>query len=217
MSVLEQLTNNKGSVSSALGKELARQVFNGQMDILTECINLTCLEIKNKNKKHIRSGAAKVVEIVAEEKPEWVSPYLETILPALNAGEPQTRWMVFRTMGFCARLNKNIAEKAIPFAEKYLAEKTDGLCLASSADLFLGDYGAISKVDAATVLPILELSTENCIENEQDWLLEAFLRIVALVEKPERQPIFQFAEKWQYSSRKTTQDRSRKVLRFKAF
>jgi len=144
MSILEQLSNNKGTVSSALGKTLAQKVLNGQTNILSECIDLSSYEAEAPAKKHIRSGAAKVVEIVAEKQPELVAPYLEKLLPALSVKEPQTRWMTIRTMGFCAHLNKPIAQKAIEYAEKYVHNK-DGLCLASSADLFLGDFGAISK------------------------------------------------------------------------
>lgn len=43
--------------------------------------------------------------------------------------------------GVCAHLNKAAAQKAIVYAEKYIDSK-EGLILASSADLFLGDFGA---------------------------------------------------------------------------
>lgn len=104
--------------------------------------------------------AAKVVEIVAEEKPELVAPRLEKLLPALSAPEPQTRWMVVRTMGFCAGLNQPVAKKAVPYAEGYLDAK-EGLVIASSADLFLGDFGALSKGNARLVFPILKRSIET--------------------------------------------------------
>ena len=53
------------------------------------------------------------------------------------------------------------------------------VCLASSADLFLGDYGALSKQAAEQVFPILEYSLDNIITNEQDWLLEALNWLLA--------------------------------------
>jgi hypothetical protein len=214
MSTFEKLSNNKGTVSSALGKVLAKTVLDGQTSILLECIDLATYEPSKPNQKHIRSGAAKVVEIVAENQPDLVAPYLEKLLPALSVKEPQTRWAIIRTMGFCAHLNKTIAEKAVAYAEKYIDDK-EGLCIASSADLFLGDLGAISKKDAHRVFPILELSMDNVIENEQDWLLEAFYKVFSNLEKAEQETVRKFAERWQYSSRKSTQQRAQKILRIR--
>jgi hypothetical protein len=213
MSIFEQLSNNKGTVSSALGKALAQKVLNGQLDILSECIELSSFEMESPAKKHIRSGAAKVVEIVAEKQPELVAPHLEKLLPALSVKEPQTRWMTIRTMGFCAHLNRAVAQKAIKYAEAYLQDKKDGLCLCSSADLFLGDFGALSKKDAQKVFPILMQSIENLVFNEQDWLLEALLKVFSNLGKDEQGEALKFAERWQYSARKSTQQRARKLLR----
>jgi hypothetical protein len=213
MSIFEQLSNNKGTVSSALGKALAQKVLNErQTDILLECIQLASYESPTPTYKHIRSGAAKVVEIVAEKQPELVAPHLAKLSPALSAPEPQTRWMIIRVMGFCAHLNKAIAQNAIAYAEKYLDAK-EGLVLASSADLFLGDFGAISKKDAQTVFPILESSLDNPLANEQDWLLEAFFKVFQNLGKAEQGKILKFAERCQYSPRKSTQQRARKILR----
>lgn len=215
MNIFETLSQNKGTVSSALGKNLAKEVLEGQTQILLECIDLSSYEAGLKTKKHIRSGAAKVVEIVAEKKPDWVAPHLEKLLPALAVEEPQTRWAVIRTIGFCAHLNKRVAQNAIVYAEKYLLDKKDGLCLASSADLFLGDFGAISNEDAQKVFPILELSMENLILNEQDWLLEALYKVFLNLVKEEQGIAIKFAEHWQYSTRKSTQERARKILRLR--
>jgi hypothetical protein len=215
MNILEQLSNNKGTVSSALGKTLAQKVLTGdQTDILLECIEFASYDASNLSSKHIRSGAAKVVELVAEQKPELVAPYLEKLIPALAVKEPQTRWMTIRTMGYCAHLNKPIALIAIGYAEKYLENK-EGLVIASSADLFLGDLGAISKNEAHLVFPILQLSMENGITNEQDWLLEACYKLFQQLEPAEQETVLMFAERWQYSSRKSTQQRARKILRLR--
>jgi hypothetical protein len=211
MSTFEQLSNNKGTVSSALGKVLAKTVLDGQTSILLECIDLASYEPTKLNQKHIRSGAAKVVEIVAENQPDLVAPYLEKLIPALSVKEPQTRWAIIRTMGFCANLNKKMAEKAVAYAEKYIDEK-EGLCIASSADLFLGDLGAISKKEARRVFPILERSMDNVIKNEQDWLLEALHKMFPNLEKAGQEKVMKFAERWQYSSRKSTQQRAKKIL-----
>jgi hypothetical protein len=212
MTIFEQLSNNRGTVSSALGKELAGKVLNeGQVDILSGCIELASYNASAPASRNIRSGAAKVVEIVAEKQPGLVAPHLDKLFPALSVHEPQTRWAIIRVMGYCAPLNKILALKAIPYAEKYIDDK-EGLCIASSTDLFLGDLGAISKEDAHKIFPLLEQSMESVIENEQDWLLQALFKVFRNLDQADQEKALRFAERWQYSSRKSTQQRARKVL-----
>jgi hypothetical protein len=212
MNIFEQLSTNKGTVSSALGKTLAQKVLQeNRVDILMECIGFTSYEVTKPASRNIRSGAAKVVEIVAEKQPELVAPHLEKLIPALSVQEPQTRWMIIRVMGFCARINKQVALQALPYAQKYIETK-DGLIIASSADLFLGDMGAISKNDALIVFPLLEQSMENCLENEQDWILEALIKVIKNLDQDDQTKVRKFAEQCQYSSRKSTQQRARKLL-----
>jgi hypothetical protein len=169
MSLLEDLKINKGTVSSSLGKKLATEVLNGNNALLNDAVELSCYQLNNKEMKNIRAGAAKIVECVAMEKPELVASYLEKLLPALSAMEPQTRWMTIRTVGLCASYQPEIARQALPFAKKYIREKVDGqLCLVSSVDLFLGDYGAISVDTAKEAYPVLLDSIDNVIMNEHD-------------------------------------------------
>jgi hypothetical protein len=215
MSIFEELSNNKGTVSSALGKELAKKVLqDGQTGLLTECIDLVTYEVSEVAAKNIRAGAAKVVEIVAEKRPELVADHFEALLPALSAPELQTRWMIIRAMGFCAHLNKPIARKAIEDAKRYLEEK-EGLIIASSADLFLGDFGALSKEDAQFVFPILAHSMDTLVKNEQDWLLVALYKMYPNLGEREQNIVLEFAEDWQHSARKSTQKRARRILKLR--
>jgi hypothetical protein len=215
MDVFDRLLRNKGTVSSALGKELAQKVLqDGEVSILNDCIGLATYEISDVEAKNVRAGAAKVVQIVAEKRPELVAPHLDGLLPALTVKEPQTRWMIIRTMGFCAHLNKSTAQKAIPYAKKYIEEK-EGLILASSADLFLGDYGSLSKEDVEKVFPILEYSIDTVMTNEQDWLLEAFYKMYPNLGKRERDVVLSFAEEWQNTTRKSTQKRAKRILKLR--
>jgi hypothetical protein len=215
MSVFDQLSNNKGTVSSALGKSLAQKVLQEkQNEILSECITIASYDSPNPAFRNIRAGAAKVVEIVAEKQPDWVAPHLDELFPALAVPEPQTRWMVIRVMGFCAQLNNPAAHKALPYAEKYLDAK-EGLCIASSADLFLGDLGAVSKEDARIVFPILRASMDTVIENEQDWLLEALFKLYRNLDAAGQETAHLFAQRWQYSSRKSTRQRAGKIMRLR--
>ncbi len=214
MSVFEQLSKNKGTVSSALGKSLAQKILAGRGDdILAECIDLACYAGSGPTARNIRAGAGKVVELVAEKKPEAVAPHVQKLLPALAVEEPQTRWVIIRTLGYCARLNPGVARKGIAHAERYIGRK-EGLVIASSADLFLGDLGAVSRTDASAVFPLLERSMRNAIKNEEDWLLEALLKVLPNLAASERKAGLSFAKRWQHSARKSTQARATKVLGF---
>lgn len=212
MKIFELLNDNKGTVSSSLGKELAEKALAGDKEILSEAIQFTVFEPDNPDVKHIRSGAAKIVEIVAEARPNLVAGSLEKLMPALKVAEPQTRWMIIRVMGFCARSNSAVSKKAVPYAVRYI-ERKEGLCISSSADLFLGDLGAISPELAAEVLPVLLKSVETMVLNEQDWLLESFIKIIPNLPAQSRTEIAAFAKRWQDSGRKTTQARVKKLLK----
>ncbi len=214
MNIFDLLSNTEGTASGALSKSLAQNILNGQISTLLECLDLVSYQTTVPSQKHVRSGAARVVEIVALNRPDLVAPHLQKLMPALSAEEPRTRWMILRVMGFCAHLNKPVAQSAIVYAQNYIDHK-EGLSLASSTDLFLGDFGAISEKDAQTVFPLLERSMENLVANEQDWLLEALFRVFHNLSQPEQEKCLEFAERWQSSPRKSTQQRVKKILRLR--
>ena len=211
MVIFEQLKNNKGTVSSSLAKDMAKDFFSGTTDILTRAIELSVYEADNPGAKHIRAGAAKIVEIVAEKKPGLVAPFLEKLIPALRVEEPQTRWMTLRTMGFCAHVNTVTACKALPFARECVHKK-DGVCLAGSADLFLGDLGAVSKKEAQKVFPLLLTSAAAPVKNEHDWILEAFIKIIPNIKEEQKVKIKDFVHDWTGLPKKATQKRIKKIL-----
>jgi len=143
MTLLEQLSANKGTVSSALGKELAKKVLGGDSEILLQAIDLTRFEPEKAKSKNVRAGAAKIVEKVAEKKPELVSPHLEELLPALEMPEPQTKWMLMMAFGYCAKLNPKTAIKGVDYAKKFIKEK-QGLGVAGASEIYLGHIGELS-------------------------------------------------------------------------
>jgi len=72
-----------------------------QTNILSECIDLTSYEADVPTSKHIRAGAAKVVEIVAEKQPELrVFPILKRSMETVITNEQD--WLLealFRVLG----------------------------------------------------------------------------------------------------------------------
>ncbi len=212
MILFEKLKNNKGTISSALGKEIASEVLIGDLGLLSEALELCKYNKDIKKDKNIRAGAAKIIEIVAEKKPELVSENLDQLLPCLEVHEAQTRWMIIRTFGFCAKHNTKIAIKGFTFAKEYLNNK-EGLCLSSSADLYLGDLGAVSKELTDMVWPILRKSEITCIKNEADWILESYMKLANYLSEKQKDEIIPFIKTWENTDRKTTQKRVKKLIK----
>ena len=79
MNIFDRLQNNKGTVSSALSKEIAKEALNGNTKILSEVVDLILYDDKN-----VRSGASKILEVVAESNPVNVSPNLENLYLLLS-------------------------------------------------------------------------------------------------------------------------------------
>lgn len=100
------------------------------------------------------------------------------------------------------------------YAARYIEAK-EGLILASSADLFLGDLDAISPEDSHAVFPLFEQSMATCITNEQDWLLEALFKVYRNLDQREQEVVLTFADRWQDSSRKSTLQRAKKILKLR--
>lgn len=212
MSIFEQLQKNKGTTSSALGKELAKDVLEGNEDILAEAIQLVSYETGKDNSKNIRAGAAKIIEKVAEKKPELVSPYLENIFPSLEVQEPQTRWMIITTFGYCAKLNQEKAFEAISYAKRFIKEQ-QGLCLSGAAEMFLGRMGEISSRYAEIVFPILLDAFDNPLPNETDWILEAFYLVFRNVSPKKKAIILECANEYVDSPQSCTRKRAEKLLK----
>lgn len=212
MLIFEKLEKNKGTTSSALGKSLATQVINGDKEILSEAIQLVKYDIKNEKTKNIRAGAAKIIEKVAEKKPELISPYLIDILPALDAEEPQTRWMIIMACGYCSALNPKIARKGISYAKFFIREK-QGVCLSGAAEIFLGFIGSVSTDFADEVFPILLEAYDDPLPNEMDWILEAFLKIIDKASTNNQKTIIECATEQMAAFKPSTKKRAEKIIK----
>lgn len=212
MSLFEQLQKNKGTTSSALGKKLADQVINGDETILLEAIDLVKYDLKNEKSKNIRAGAAKIIEKVAEKKPEHISPYLNDLLPALDAKEPQTRWMIMMTFGYCAGLNSKIAREGISYAKYFIREK-QGVCLSGAAEIYLGYIGSNSTELADEVFPILLEAYDDPLPNEMDWILEAFMKIINKISPKSKKIIIDCANEQLNAFKPSTKNRATKLLK----
>ena len=170
-SILPQLEKNKGTISSALGKSLAKQVLDGQTPILEEAVALL-----SHGDKNVRSGAAKIVEQVAVGNPVLVAGWLPHLLPALEVPEPQTRWMAIHTLGLCAELDAATALRALPKAEAFI-DGDSGACLWGATIVYLGHLGATSAASARAVFPLLERALLR-IPRQAARVLQAFLRLL---------------------------------------
>jgi hypothetical protein len=212
MELFKLLENNKGTVSSALGKELANKVIGGELTILNEAIELCTYIHEDKKAKRIRAGAAKIVEQVSRKKPELVAPSLEKLLPALNAEEPQTRWMIIYALGFCAKLNPEVAVEGISYAERFIKER-NGVCLSGAAELYLGQIGALNVDYAQKAFRILIDAIDSPMKNELDWILEGLTGIIHNLTKKECEVIQNYVNPYNLTEKKSTQKRVDKLLK----
>jgi len=212
MDLFELLKNNKGTVSSALGKELAQKVLDGDLEILNDAVKYVSYDAANVKSKSIRAGAAKILEKVAEKKPELVAADLDKLKPALSVKEPQTRWMLMQVFGYCAALQPELSESVLDYAKQFLAENA-GVCLSGSVHLYLGRIGATSDKTAQQVLVILDNAYQTASESEIDWILEAFLNIAENVDCESQELIRKNAELQLDAKKKSTQNRAKKILK----
>lgn len=214
MGLLEKLSNNKGTVSSALGKKLAADVLTGDLELLRDAIPLVLHERKSAKAKGVRAGAAKIVECVAERRPDLVAPFLEDLLPALDVEEPQTKWMVFMTLGYCASLSPQAAAKGLPYARKHVRAKADGqLCLLGAIDVYLGRLGAASASDAGKAFALLVESGDNPIRNEEDWILEGIIALFDRLDDASKRVALEFADQYERSPKAATRKRRDRLVR----
>jgi hypothetical protein len=181
MSILLQLEKNKGTISSALGKALTKDVLAGQMVILEEAVDLLAHE-----SKQVRAGAAKIIEQVALSDPSLVVEFLPRLLPALDVNEPQTRWMVIHTLGLCAALDTPTALKALPKAKTFI-EAESGACLWGATIVYLGYVGATSAANARTVLPILEHVLQARAKADQTGIRAFYVCLIRQTRRHEQQ------------------------------
>ena len=212
--LLEKLKNFNCTTSTQLSKEIAADVLTGKFEMLIQAVELSSISLCEPSFKNIRIGATKIVELVAMEKPELVAPFLEKLLPSLNAKEPQTKWMALRIFGLCSMYNEPISAYAIPCASQCITHKKKGqLCLVSSADLYLGDYGSLSRRNTEQIFSLLMASAQSTLLNEHDWIMESFIKLIPNLNEIEKEQVLAYAEKYKSHTRKTTLARIREIER----
>jgi len=137
-------------VSSALAKKLAGEVLSGDGGILAECFSLVLHDDKN-----VRSTCAKIIEVIAEKRPELVAGRLDRLIDVFSFPEPQTRWMILHAFGLCAKLNPVAAKSVFHLMDDYVSAES-GACLLGRAIDYLGFVGGLSGRDAEKAVPYLE-------------------------------------------------------------
>jgi HEAT repeat protein len=186
MNLLEKLQNNKGLVSSALSKELAKHYFEGDKQIFEDALQLLGNESKS-----VRSGSMVIIEEVANKQPDLVAPHLKELLPALEVEEPQTRWVALRTLGKCAHLEPDVAKEGMKKIDKFLGEES--LALKDSVITYLGYIGSLSTEDAPEIFPQLE-RTLSSVPKRITRVFESFQRMIPVLGEEEKKKLAKLAE-----------------------
>jgi hypothetical protein len=205
VSILPQLEKNKGTISSKLGKALAKDVLAGETAVLEEAVDLL-----GHGNKQVRAGAAKIVEQVALGDPSLVAEFLPRLLLALDLPEPQTRWMAIHTLGLCAALDTPTALRALPKAEAFI-EAESGACLWGSTIIYLGHVGATSEANARAVFSLLERAMR--IPGREKDVLRSFLRMLDQVKGEMQEAIAGYAETYAQSGSGVAKTTARRIQR----
>lgn len=204
MTLLEQLQENKGTVSSALGKQLAKEALSGNKQLLIEALKLIHFDDKN-----VRSGAAKIIEKVAEEKPTLVSDHLSDLLICMNYPEAQTRWMVLHILGLCASYQPEISREVFDDAIKYL-DKKHGTVLNDRAITYLGYIGALSPDDCKIVFPYL-IDCFDLHPNRITRIFESFLRMTDNLNNDQKETLRKYLQKFESDKKPSIRNWVKKV------
>jgi hypothetical protein len=207
MYLYEKLKSNKGLVSSALSKKIAKQILEGKTEFIEEAYGL--LEDGDPN---IRSSSAKIIEIVAESKPELVSSQLDKIIPCLNLPERQTRWMAIHILGCCSSIKPQIAEKGLRKAVEFLNDKDSGTCLLDRSIVYLGLLGSVSSKYSKWVLPILISSLKNA-PDRVIRVIEGIENMVEFIENDSLPEVTDFLNGFSKDKRSNVMEKSIAVLK----
>jgi hypothetical protein len=199
------MEKNKGTISSRLGKALARDVLAGQTEILAEAVDLL-----SHDSKQVRAGAAKIIEQVALSDPSLVVVYLPRLLPALDVNEPQTRWMAIHTLGLCAALDTSTALQALPRAAAFIMADS-GACLWGSTIIYLGYLGATSEANGRKAFPLLDRALQ--IPDREKNVLRSFIKLMDVADDQMRSRMGQLAAPYVDSESRVLSKAARQVLK----
>jgi hypothetical protein len=206
MTLLDQLLENKGTVSSALSKQLAKETLAGDMTILKEASRLI-----HHDSKVVRSGAAKIIEKVAEEKPELVAPFLADLIQTLDYDEPQTKWMMIHTFGLCAKLQPDLSRDIFDSVLKYL-EPTNGTCLRDRSIIYLGYMGQVSKLDCDKCFPqLIDSFTKH--PDRVTRVFESLERLADWFDAKQKQTVNEFVDRFADSKGAEIKKWTKKITR----
>ena len=206
MTLLDQLLVNKGTVSSALSKQLAKDTLAGDMSILKEASRLIHHE-----SKVVRSGAAKIIEKVAEEKPQLVAPLLTDLIPTLDYDEPQTKWMMIHTFGLCAKLQPGLSREIFDSVLKYL-KPTNGTCLRDRSITYLGYMGSVTKLDCDKCFPIL-IDSFTKHPDRVTRVFESLERLSDWFDANQKQTVKEYADRFVGSKSAEIKKWAKKIMR----
>lgn len=206
MTLLARLQANKGTVSSALGKQLALEVLGGNKKLLADAVKLIHFDSKN-----VRSGAAKLIEKVAEGNPKLVARHLPKLRPALEYEEAQTRWMMVHTFGLCAHLDPDAARGIFKEATGYL-DPSHGTVLRDRAITYLGYMGAVSRKDCNKCFPRL-IESFDLHPDRVPRVLESLERMVGVMSAKQKAEATAYASEYAEHAKPSLKSRGKRLLK----
>lgn len=211
MSYLDLFMSNKGTISSKLSKQIATQLLESNQGIPYEIVELCFYNHHVGKFKNIRSSACKIVELIAEERPEWVSSYLKDLSLVLEVSEAQSKWMIIKTFSYCADLNKGDFKDILNNVLQ-IFNNDPGLVLMSSCLMYFSSFINIYNASFDSILDEIVKYTSHSKENEFDFFISFFEEVRHLFSSSTKERVYALVNIMKHSSRKITLKRKKKFL-----
>ncbi|KKI93003.1 hypothetical protein WQ54_05695 [Bacillus sp. SA1-12] len=150
------------SILSKLSSQVGEKTEEGNRTAAKECLQHPSLlkeinEGLNTDNKALIGDCTEVFTKVAEEKPEYVAPYFEQLLPLLSSQTTRIRWEAIHAISL---LTKHVPEQIsayLPFIHKLI--RTDKSTIVRDYSIqTICNYADIGRPQALAAYPILKES-----------------------------------------------------------
>lgn len=148
MSILDELSSSRGDRTQQSNLAVAGKVRN-DLSLLDEIQQgFAAANIK------VVGDAVEIFTMVAQDHPETVARYAESLQPLLDSKDKRVRWEATHTLVFIARHTPAFLKRIRAKLEE-LVSRDDSMIVRGYALQALGEYAATSRAAANAVFPFL--------------------------------------------------------------
>lgn len=172
MNILEGLASVCGEKPSTANREAARQCMENPLNIKEIADN-----VGNKNLK-IAADCAEVMTMIAEEKPELISSYAETLFSYLNHKKSNVRWECAHALALAAHTMGDAISLKLEDILRVIEEDDSIVVRDYAIDIFAG-FAKIGEVEAKTAYSYLTQALTAHNSRHAGHAIEGFINITS--------------------------------------